>query len=160
MAAQDSQEILGAVSHLKGTLDYWNKELRQIDERLQMVWFDEGVNILGVVPCRYHILRRNEPRTDGRSFRFRTLKATTWSLTVACSACCFGMTCGRSRRSGRNVDMNGWRRLRKIGRSSGSVKTVRRDRGSGSRCAGYVRVNEPFVAVVAEHSGASRRDEA
>ena len=63
MAAQDSQEILGAVSHLKGTLDYWNKELRQIDERLQMVWFDEGVNILGVVPCRYHILRRNEPPT-------------------------------------------------------------------------------------------------
>jgi len=61
MAAQDSQEILGAVSHLKGTLEYWNRELRQIDERLQMVWFDEGVKILGVVPCRYHILRRNEP---------------------------------------------------------------------------------------------------
>lgn len=60
-AARDRAEIQHAVSHLKGTLEHWNRELRQIDDRLEMAWFDENVSVPGVVPCRYHILRRNEP---------------------------------------------------------------------------------------------------
>jgi hypothetical protein len=60
-AARDQAEILGAVSHLKGTLEHWNRELKRIDERLEMAWFDEGVSIAGVKPCRYHVLRRNDP---------------------------------------------------------------------------------------------------
>jgi hypothetical protein len=46
---------------LRGQLDFWNRELRQIDDRLELVWFDENVDIVGVVPCRYHLIRRNDP---------------------------------------------------------------------------------------------------
>lgn len=61
VAVQGNAEIAGAVSHLKGRLDYWNRELRKIDARLEMVWFDESAKgIPGVVPCRYHIIRRND----------------------------------------------------------------------------------------------------
>jgi hypothetical protein len=57
-------EITRAVSHLKGRLDYWNSELRKIDHRLEMVWFDESAQgIMGVVPCRYHLIRRNDAPT-------------------------------------------------------------------------------------------------
>jgi hypothetical protein len=61
VAYESNAQIAGAVSHLKGRLDYWNAELRKIDHRLEMVWFDETAKeIPGVVPCRYHIIRKNE----------------------------------------------------------------------------------------------------
>lgn len=64
VAVEANAEIAGAVSHLKGRLDYWNRELRKIDARLEMVWFDESAKgIPGVVPCRYHIIRRNDAPT-------------------------------------------------------------------------------------------------
>jgi hypothetical protein len=64
VAVENNAEIAGAVSHLKGRLDYWNSELAQIDHRLEMVWFDESAaGIQGIVPCRYHVLRKNEPPT-------------------------------------------------------------------------------------------------
>jgi hypothetical protein len=49
------------MARLGGFLEHWNRELKSIDERLEMAWFDETVNHPAVVPCRYHILRHNEP---------------------------------------------------------------------------------------------------
>jgi ElaB/YqjD/DUF883 family membrane-anchored ribosome-binding protein len=61
VAVEGNAQLAGAVSHLKGRLDYWNRELRKIDARLEMVWFDESAKgIPGVVPCRYHLIRRND----------------------------------------------------------------------------------------------------
>jgi hypothetical protein len=55
-AAQDEAEVRLAMA-LKGQLDWWNRELKKIDERLEMAWFPEGTSIVGVVPGRYHVLR-------------------------------------------------------------------------------------------------------
>lgn len=59
VAAQDAAHVRLAAA-LRGQLEFWNRELKLIDERLEMVWFDENVDIQGVVPCRYHLLR-HEP---------------------------------------------------------------------------------------------------
>lgn len=49
---------------LRGQLEWWTRELKQIDDRLEMVWFDESATgIVGVVPNRYAIVRWNEAPT-------------------------------------------------------------------------------------------------
>ena len=61
VVAQDKADIRLAAA-LRGQLDWWTRELKQIDENLEMLWFDEGVEIVGVVPCRYHVVRwSNDP---------------------------------------------------------------------------------------------------
>lgn len=56
VVARDTADIRLAAA-LRGQLDWWNRELKAIDENLEMVWFDDGVDIVGVVPNRYHVLR-------------------------------------------------------------------------------------------------------
>lgn len=58
-AEQDAASVRLAAA-LRGQLDWWNRELKLIDQRLEMVWFDEGVDIVGVVPNRYHVIRWND----------------------------------------------------------------------------------------------------
>lgn len=49
---------------IDATLDavpYWNRLLRQIDDRLSLVWVHEDARAPGLVPARWHIRRRNDP---------------------------------------------------------------------------------------------------
>lgn len=46
---------------LHDELESYNKELRQIDPDLQLVWAPESATNPALVPGRFHILRRNPP---------------------------------------------------------------------------------------------------
>lgn len=39
----------------------YNRELKQIDERLELIWAPESVTNPALVPGRFHVLRRNPP---------------------------------------------------------------------------------------------------
>ena len=57
---QSTAEYRGEVHSLArqaGIVSSFNRELREIDPHLQMVWFDDGVELEGVMPGRYHLLR-------------------------------------------------------------------------------------------------------
>jgi hypothetical protein len=51
-------EYLAQAQHLT-VLKEWNKELKKIDERLELVWAPEGVDLPGLTPGRYHVIRQN-----------------------------------------------------------------------------------------------------
>lgn len=46
---------------LRDELDSYNKELKQIDPDLELVWAPENVTAPGLSPGRFHVLRRNPP---------------------------------------------------------------------------------------------------
>lgn len=46
---------------LRDELDSYNKELKQIDPDLELVWAPETVTAPGLSPGRFHVLRRNPP---------------------------------------------------------------------------------------------------
>jgi hypothetical protein len=52
------EELFSRARH-REVIDSFNPELKKIDPHLQMVWFDEGTELFGVVPNRYHLLRDN-----------------------------------------------------------------------------------------------------
>ena len=60
--AQHNAEMV-AMTALRDELEEWTRDLKQLDERLEMVWAPETVTAPGLEPGRFHILRHNDPPT-------------------------------------------------------------------------------------------------
>jgi hypothetical protein len=50
------QELLAKVE-VNSSMDHWNRELRAIDEHLQLIFAPESAHVAGITPGRYHVLR-------------------------------------------------------------------------------------------------------
>ena len=59
---QHNAEVEAMVA-LRDELEGWTRELKRLDERLEMVWAPESVTAPGLEPGRFHVLRRNDPPT-------------------------------------------------------------------------------------------------
>jgi hypothetical protein len=57
---QHNAEVQAMIA-LRDELEEWTRDLKRLDERLQMVWAPESVTAPGLVPGRFHVLRRNDP---------------------------------------------------------------------------------------------------
>ena len=47
---------LAALAVLTDEVKHWNRELKQVDEKLELVWAPEGVEHPALVPGRFHII--------------------------------------------------------------------------------------------------------
>lgn len=56
---------LFALAQLNGVCQEWTKILKEIDDRLEMVWFDDHAKAAGVTPGRFHVLRHNPAARPG-----------------------------------------------------------------------------------------------
>lgn len=59
---QHNAEVEAMVA-LRDELEQWTRELKRLDERLEMVWAPESVTAPGLEPGRFHVVRRNDPPT-------------------------------------------------------------------------------------------------
>jgi hypothetical protein len=53
---RENAELLSMARH-RDVINDFNKDLKRMDHRLEMVWFDEDADAQGVIPGRYHLLR-------------------------------------------------------------------------------------------------------
>ena len=52
-------EVLGMVERFRGILDHFNRELKQIDPYLELIFAPPTAQAVGLKPGRYHLLRHN-----------------------------------------------------------------------------------------------------
>jgi hypothetical protein len=64
---QHNAEVQAMVA-LRDELEEWTRDLKRLDERLEMVWAPESVTAPGLVPGRFHVVRRNDPPTPVSPF--------------------------------------------------------------------------------------------
>jgi hypothetical protein len=57
---QHNAEVQAMVA-LRDELEGWTRDLKRLDERLEMVWAPETVTAPGLEPGRFHVVRRNDP---------------------------------------------------------------------------------------------------
>jgi hypothetical protein len=53
---RENAEIRSLAQH-RAVVDEFNPDLKKVDHRLELVWFDEDAVAPGVIPARYHLLR-------------------------------------------------------------------------------------------------------